>query len=253
MSTTKSDRRDEIDNALGFLTLDGQSVEVYGTLTSIATLIDLLGPQVNTGKIQQGFAWEMLTPMEPLDMARTVRQFPWREPVHFYNTRGEHGCFTNFSRHVVEMEDKEWPTSEHYFQAMKRRGVDEEAVEAVRKASHPGEAAKMGRDKSTPIREDWDDIRDDVMRYVVYWKFRQHRDCMATLLETGEAKLVERTARDNYWGDGGDGSGENMLGKILMEVREVLRKQIQWKAECRRGERPFDTYEKSLHIPWEAA
>jgi predicted NAD-dependent protein-ADP-ribosyltransferase YbiA (DUF1768 family) len=26
----------------------------------------------------------------------------------------------------------------------------------------------------------------------------------------------------SYWGDGGDGSGKNMLGRILMEVREQL-------------------------------
>jgi ribA/ribD-fused uncharacterized protein len=45
------------------------------------------------------------------------------------------------------------------------------------------------------------------------------------LLATGEAKLVEHTSNDAYWGDGGDGSGKNMLGRVLMEVRERLRAQ----------------------------
>jgi N-glycosidase YbiA len=42
-------------------------------------------------------------------------------------------------------------------------------------------------------------------------------------LATGDAKIVEHTENDAYWGDGGDGSGQNKLGQILMEVREELR------------------------------
>ena len=40
---------------------------------------------------------------------------------------------------------------------------------------------------------------------------------------SGDAKLVEHTENDSYWGDGGDGSGRNMLGQILMQVRDELR------------------------------
>jgi predicted NAD-dependent protein-ADP-ribosyltransferase YbiA (DUF1768 family) len=47
------------------------------------------------------------------------------------------------------------------------------------------------------------------------------------LLATGDADLIEHTATDAYWGDGGDGSGRNMLGKILMEVRARLRANQQ--------------------------
>ncbi len=54
-------------------------------------------------------------------------------------------------------------------------------------------------------------------------KFTQHDELRAMLLGTGEAKLVEHTADDAHWGDGGDGTGKNMLGRILMEVREKLR------------------------------
>ena len=37
-------------------------------------------------------------------------------------------------------------------------------------------------------------------------------------------QIMEHTEKDAYWGDGGDGSGKNMLGRILMEVRDELRK-----------------------------
>jgi len=43
----------------------------------------------------------------------------------------------------------------------------------------------------------------------------------ATLLSTGNATIVEHTEKDRYWGDG-DGSDENRLGQILMQVREEL-------------------------------
>jgi predicted NAD-dependent protein-ADP-ribosyltransferase YbiA (DUF1768 family) len=42
------------------------------------------------------------------------------------------------------------------------------------------------------------------------------------LLSTGDAKLIEHTTNDSCWADGGDGSGKNMLGQILIEVRKQL-------------------------------
>jgi ribA/ribD-fused uncharacterized protein len=62
------------------------------------------------------------------------------------------------------------------------------------------------------------------MREVVRAKFNQHDDIRQILLSTGDAKIVEHTENDSYWGDGGDGSGKNMLGRILMEIREEARR-----------------------------
>lgn len=56
-------------------------------------------------------------------------------------------------------------------------------------------------------------------------KFSQHADLKQLLLDTGEAVIIEHTKNDNYWGDGGDGTGRNQLGKTLMRVRDTLRKQ----------------------------
>ena len=47
------------------------------------------------------------------------------------------------------------------------------------------------------------------------------------LLDKGDRKLVEHMNRDSYWGDGGDGSGQNRLGKLLMKLREELRKEME--------------------------
>jgi ribA/ribD-fused uncharacterized protein len=84
-------------------------------------------------------------------------------------------------------------------------------------------AADLGRSRKFPLRRDWERVKDAVMRDVVLAKFTQHDDLRATLLATGDALLVEHTERDSYWGDGGDGSGKNRLGQILMSVRDELR------------------------------
>jgi ribA/ribD-fused uncharacterized protein len=61
------------------------------------------------------------------------------------------------------------------------------------------------------------------MRAAVRRKFETHADIRAELLSTGDEILVENAPGDFYWGCGADGSGRNMLGIILMEVRAELR------------------------------
>lgn len=62
-----------------------------------------------------------------------------------------------------------------------------------------------------------------IMEEVLLAKFTQHAELKQTLLDTGDATLVEHTENDSYWGDGGDGSGRNRLGILLMKVRERIR------------------------------
>lgn len=141
--------------------------------------------------------------------------------IEFYSAADEYGWMSNFDIAPITLKRKRWPSSEHYFQAQKFAGTEHEA--AIRRAGTPGIAARMGRDRSLPLRRDWERVKDDVMRDAVRAKFTQHLDLRAALLATGDAILVEHTDRDAYWGDGGDGSGRNMLGRILMEIRAELR------------------------------
>ena len=59
----------------------------------------------------------------------------------------------------------------------------------------------------------------------LFAKFTQHEDLKKILLDTGDKTLIEHTKNDVYWADGGDGSGKNMLGKLLMKVRDELKDQ----------------------------
>lgn len=141
--------------------------------------------------------------------------------INFYSTRAAYGFMSNFSRHGITLDGQFWPTTEHYFQAKKFEGTKHETE--VRKAKSPMDAAQMGRDRKRPLRTDWEQVKDEVMYRAVMAKFSQHADIRAKLLDTGDAVLVEHTENDSYWGDGGNGSGRNMLGKTLMRVREELR------------------------------
>jgi len=62
-----------------------------------------------------------------------------------------------------------------------------------------------------------------VMPEAVPHKFAAHADIRAVLLGTGDEELVEATTGDYYWGQGTEGTGRNMLGKILVELRAALR------------------------------
>ena len=141
--------------------------------------------------------------------------------IYFYKINDEYGCFSNFSKHGFELNGKYWMTSEHYFQAQKFAGTEFE--EQVRLSATPMEAANKGRDRSKPLRKDWEEVKDDVMRRAVLEKFESNTDARNMLLSTGNEDLIEKTTKDYYWGCGEDGTGKNMLGKILMETREILR------------------------------
>lgn len=143
--------------------------------------------------------------------------------INFYSVNDEYGEFSNFAGYSIKLKGKRWPTSEHYFQGQKFQDAGHR--EQVRKAKTPMIAARLGRDRKKKLRRDWESIKDNMMRDAVMAKFTQHDELRELLLATGDAKLVEHTTNDAYWGDGGDGSGKNMLGRILMEVRAKLRKE----------------------------
>lgn len=144
--------------------------------------------------------------------------------ILFYSTTGNYGCFSNFSKHPIELDGRIWPTTEHYFQAKKFEKTPYERI--IRKASSPSEAARLGRSRKYPLRDDWEEVKEDIMYRAVLAKFTQHEDIQEILLNTEDATLVEHTKNDRYWADGGswpNGPGLNRLGYILEKVRDELK------------------------------
>ena len=95
--------------------------------------------------------------------------------------------------------------------------------EKIRQIVSPMDAALEGRNRQNPLRPDWEEVKNKVMLQAFRMKFSQNPEIAKELLATGDAILIEHTRNDDYWADGGDGSGKNKLGLLLMQVREELK------------------------------
>lgn len=145
--------------------------------------------------------------------------------IYFYKVWQPYGCFSNFSPHGIQIEGIYWPTVEHYYQAQKFVGsVDAVIIPVIHAAATPEAAAALGRCCTRRLRTDWELVKTQVMREAVLKKFLTHADVREALLITGDEILVENSPTDYFWGCGADQTGHNYLGKILMSVREEIRK-----------------------------
>ena len=148
--------------------------------------------------------------------------------IKFYHKHEPYYEFTNFYQATLRIDGKVWATSENYFQAQKYIGTP--LYDAIQQSQTAREAFDISRTPGLGLqwrRNDWDAVKEDVMYVALYAKFTQHEQLTKMLLDTGDRKLVEHTNRDSYWGDGGDGRGQNRLGKLLMELRGKLRKEME--------------------------
>ena len=168
-------------------------------------------------------------------------------PLTFFRPTEELGELSNFYAPAVPLVhcDKEFSTAEHLYHWMKLvypgASADSLALaEQVRVQSTPYKAKFLVggtnpkwewqralvkvRDgfKDAWIRDDWEAVREEVMRRILFIKFRGDAACRAVLFRTEERGLVEASPYDSFWGCGRDGRGENILGKLLVEVREML-------------------------------
>lgn len=143
------------------------------------------------------------------------------EEIRFWRTTDEYGMFSNFSKHPLYFSDyKLYPTSEHCYQAYKVSDV--KLAEQVRLAPTPKEAKNIAN--KLPIVSEWEDIKYDHMKKVLFYKMICNQSILLKLLSTGNSKIIEDSPYDYIWGCGRDGTGQNLLGKCLMETRELFRK-----------------------------
>jgi len=146
--------------------------------------------------------------------------------IHFYRANERpYGVFSNLYRRPIVFEGREYPTSEHAYQAGK--AVKESVREWILSAPSPSLVAMAAHGLYTwDIAPDWSKMKFDRMRGVLRAKFTQHQDLRELLLSTGDARLVESAKTDNpvnrLWGEV-NGKGKNMLGTLLMELRSELR------------------------------
>lgn len=127
---------------------------------------------------------------------------------------------------------REFASTEHYFQAAKvapyfKALGDLRGYLNVALAPTASEAKRRASKRCVPLPADllaaWNHGGSfAAMLTACRAKFRQHRDLREYLVSTGTRLLIEHRP-DPTWGDNLDGSGRNLLGLVLMVVREELR------------------------------
>jgi ribA/ribD-fused uncharacterized protein len=145
--------------------------------------------------------------------------------IRFYRANEKpYGAFSNLYRRPILFEGVVYPTSEHAYQAGKPR--KESVREWLLAAPTPSLLAMAAHGLYVwDIAPDWSKTKFDRMRAVLRAKFTQHADLTELLLTSGKARLVEAATVDNpvnrLWGEV-NGVGKNMLGTLLMELRDEL-------------------------------
>jgi len=130
--------------------------------------------------------------------------------------------FSTYAPYPFSLEGSNWPTVEHYYQAMKFN--DPVYQEKIRLAATAGQARKLGRNRLKRIRRDWREVKTTYMTRAIYTRCKTYPE-LSQQLAHSQTKLVENSQYDYYWGCGRDRRGNNHYGKVLMNVREKLRQE----------------------------
>lgn len=112
-----------------------------------------------------------------------------------------------------------------------------EVQEAIRLAPSAHEAFKIAQEEKFRRVPDWEDIKVYTMACLLRAKVDQHEYVRRKLLATGDRELVENSWRDDFWGWGPNGDGQNMLGKLWMDVRSELQAEAALSPRSADGEK----------------
>ena len=138
-------------------------------------------------------------------------------PINFYTPKFY--VFNNFSAHAIEFRGKLYPTSEHAYQAAKC--TDPQGCEEIRNARSPGRAKTLANETYGAAKDPaWDSKKVAVLEEILRAKLTQHPEAQKALRDSGHEDIVEDSPTDYFWGEGADGSGQNMLGKLWMKIRD---------------------------------
>ncbi len=155
--------------------------------------------------------------------------------VLFYGHTKPFGELSNFYPSPFVVNGHKYICSEHYFMKMKQEAFDphnSRLAEEILTSTKPATIKALGRKVANFNEATWAQVRFGHMVNALIHKFTQNSDLRARLLGTGSKVLVEAAPKDAIWGAGasaeqiirsaGAYSGQNLLGKALMQVRATL-------------------------------
>jgi len=140
--------------------------------------------------------------------------------ICFSNSTSPYYEFRNTYHAPIMIDNVTYLSAEQYYQSQKFLPKNKDISDQILRSSTAFEAIDIAKRNSNKVRLDWDTgHRDVVMQKVLDEKFNQNPNLKYLLLGTGNKALIYHTTVDNYWGDHGDGRGDNKLGKYLMDIR----------------------------------
>lgn len=143
--------------------------------------------------------------------------------VYFYEN--DFYVFSNFSAFRVRWCEIDFDTSEHVYHWAKFDGFrygKPDVQMLIRRARSAHEAFKIAEENRMWRRNDWENVKVGIMRNILRAKVEQHEYVRRKLLATGDRELIEDSWRDDFWGWGEKHDGQNMLGKLWMEIRTEI-------------------------------
>lgn len=145
--------------------------------------------------------------------------------THVFFYEQDFYVLSNFSAFQIIWYGWIFPTSEHAYHWEKFKDTDFKIAKRILDARSAHEAFKLAEKYKEFRRPDWDDVKREIMKEILIEKVDQHEYVKRKLIDTGDRALVEDSWRDSVWGWGPDQKGQNLLGKIWMEIREELKEK----------------------------
>jgi putative DNA methylase len=168
--------------------------------------------------------------------AARMRRYQRADAAVFLKTKEAFGGLSNMaSGFPLRVNGVRILTSEALYQACRFPHLPKVQRLIIEQTS-PMTAKMKGKPYRGDSRPDWDDVRVRIMRWCLRVKLIQnYPEFSRLLLETGERPIVEQSRKDDFWGakpiDDDTLIGENVLGRLLMELREEIREGRKWPAE----------------------
>lgn len=135
----------------------------------------------------------------------------------------ENDLFGSYSDHGFDLENRHWPTVEHYYEAMKFS--DFEYQEIIRNSESPAIANELGHVRKQKRVKGWKKNRMLMMIRAIYTKCKAYPHIAERLIDTGNDMLMENSQYDYFWGCGRDRLGRNTYGKVLINIRKKLQEE----------------------------
>lgn len=174
-----------------------------------------------------------MTTISHFDFQGQLRTYQRAEAVVVYKTKEDFGGLSNMaSDYPLLVNGVRLLTSEALYQACRFPLLAEVQREIIDQKS-PMTAKMKSKPHRSKTRPDWDSVRFKIMRWCLRVKLAQNYNKFGNLLlSTDDKPIVEQSRNDDYWGAkvvDGDITliGQNVLGRLLMELRERLRQDTQ--------------------------